>query len=286
MWWMGLIYSVPNLTGCRQELTKNISFLTIKSSNAILTFAPTLRIYYLTVKATIFLVPSPLKNLAGLAECFGRSKELQEKCNLILVTNISKLSEASNSAEAGEIERLHAVIEQYQLHDRIRWIGTRLPSWDLGEVYRLVADRQGIFVHFARFEAFGRTILEAMISGLPAFATQFGGSLEIIQDKENGFHINPMELEAAAKEILDFITQCEKNPQYWQEMSDRAIKRVRQQYNWQLHTQQLLLLAKIYGFWRFVFHDNREALLRYLEALFHLLYKPRADRILEEHSQR
>jgi sucrose synthase len=125
-----------------------------------------------------------------------------------------------------------------------------------------------------------------MISGLPTFATQFGGSLEIIQDRENGFHINPTELEEAAKEILNFINQCQTDPQSWQDISDRSIKRVREQYNWQLHTQQLLLLAKIYGFWSYIFHDNREALLRYLEALFHLLYKPRAELILEAHRHR
>ena len=226
------------------------------------------------------------KNLAGLAECFGKSQALQERFNLILVTNKLHLAEATNPEEAEGIEKLHAIVDQYHLHDRIRWLGRRLPSADLGEVYRAIADCRGIFVHFARFEAFGRTILEAMISGLPTFATQFGGSLEIIQDGENGFYINPTDLDGAAEKILHFINQCDTDPQYWYDISERAVKQVRDKYNWQSHTKQLLLLTKIYSFWRYVSRSNREVLLRYLEALFYLLYKPRAEQILEQHMQR
>jgi glycosyltransferase involved in cell wall biosynthesis len=49
---------------------------------------------------------------------------------------------------------------------------------ETGEVYRIIADRQGVFVQPALFEAFGLTVIEAMITGLPTFATQFGGSIE------------------------------------------------------------------------------------------------------------
>ncbi len=61
----------------------------------------------------------------------------------------------------------------------------RLTKSDSGEISRIIGDRQGIFVQPALFEAFGLTVLEAMINGLPIFATRFGGLLEIIQDKVN-----------------------------------------------------------------------------------------------------
>ena len=227
-----------------------------------------------------------IKNLTGLVECFGRSPELQAHCNLILLTNALDIADAMNADEAREIAKLHALIDQYHLHGHIRWLGMRLPTRDLGEAYRSIADRQGIFVHFARFEAFGRTILEAMISGLPTFATQFGGSLEIIQDGINGFHINPTDLDGTAAKILHFLNQCEIDPEYWQEISDHAIQRTQAHYNWQAHTRQLLLLTKIYSFWNYIDSDSRNALQRYLEALFYLLYKPRAEQILAEHMQR
>ena len=48
-------------------------------------------------------------------------------------------------------------------------------------------------------------ILEAMISGLPTFGTMFGGPLEIIQDKINGFYINPTNYVETSAKLLEFI---------------------------------------------------------------------------------
>ncbi|MDF5716249.1 MAG: sucrose synthase [Rhizonema sp. NSF051] len=231
-------------------------------------------------KRPLFAIASvnALKNLAGLAECFGKSQALQERCNLILFTSKIHPEQAADE-EAREIEKLHRIIDEFHLHGHIRWSAMRLNRREIAEIYRVIADRQGIFVYFARFAPFGLTILEAMISGLPSFVTQFGGSSEIVQEGENGFHINPIDLEGTARKILDFINQCDTEPQYWHEISERAIKRIREQYNWRSHTNQLLSLAKVYGFWNYVYRNNREALLRYIEALYYLIYKPRAEQI-------
>jgi sucrose synthase len=227
-----------------------------------------------------------IENLAGLAECFGRNAALREQCNAIFVTNAVAETDAATPEEAQAIAELHQAIERYQLHGQYRWLGIRLSPRDLGEVYRTIADRQGIFVRFALYEAVGRTILEAMISGLPTFATQFGGAEEIIQDEQNGFHINPTDLAGTAEKIRHFIELCEAKPQFWPELAELAIERIRTRYNWQTHAQQLLRLTKIYSFWNYTSGQRREALHHYLEALFYLLYKPRADRILVEHMQR
>lgn len=227
-----------------------------------------------------------VKNLSGLAEYFGQSPELQARCNLILLTTKLDPTTAINSEEAREIEKLHNILNQYQLHKQVRWIGMRLPSPDLGEAYRVVADSHGFFIHFARFEAFGRVILEAMISGLPTFATQFGGALEIIEDGKNSFLINPTDAEGTAEKLLNCLDRCEREPDYWKHISNQAIQRIRDEYNWQIHTKQLLTLAKVYSFWNYVYHDLHEGLHRYLEALFYLVYKPRAETILEQHWQR
>jgi sucrose synthase len=236
-------------------------------------------------KRPIFAVApiTSIKNLTGLAECFGKSQALQERCNLILLTSKLHPNEATNPEEAGEIQKIHDIIDQYHLHHNIRWLGMRLPSSDLGEAYRVIADRRGIYVHFALFEAFGRSILEAMISGLPTFATQFGGSLEIIENREDGFNLNPTDLQGTAKKILEFLDQCDIHPEHWEEISEWMSQRIRNKYNWQLHTSELLLLTKIFSFWNFVMPENNEARDRYMETLFHLIYKPRAEKILEQH---
>lgn len=227
-----------------------------------------------------------IKNLTGLAEAFGKSKELQEHCNLILVAGKLRVEESGDNEEKDEIVKLYRIIDEYNLHGKIRWLGVRLPKGDSGEIYRVIADRRGVFVQPALFEAFGLTILESMISGVPTFATQFGGPLEIIQDKKNGFLINPTHQEEMAQKVLDFITKCEQNPDYWVEISDRGMERVYTTYTWKIHTTKLLSLARIYGFWNYGSKENREDLFRYIESLFYLLYKPRAQRLLEEHMHR
>ncbi|BAY30036.1 sucrose synthase [Nostoc carneum NIES-2107] len=227
-----------------------------------------------------------IKNLTGLAECFGKSPELQEHCNLILVAGKLRVEESSDNEEKDEIVKLYHIIDQYNLHGKIRWLGVRLSKTDSGEIYRVIADHQGIFVQPALFEAFGLTILESMISGVPTFATQFGGPLEIIQDKVNGFYINPTNLEETADKIIEFVTKCEHNPDYWQTISQKSIERVYSTYTWKIHTTKLLTLARIYGFWNFSSQEKREDLLRYIEALFYLIYKPRAQHLLEQHQYR
>ncbi|GAX45110.1 sucrose synthase [Tolypothrix sp. NIES-4075] len=227
-----------------------------------------------------------IKNMTGLAECFGKSPELQEHFNLILIAGKLRVEESGDNEERDEIIKLYNIIEQYNLHGKIRWLGVRLSKGQSGEVYRVIADHQGVFVQPALFEAFGLTILEAMISGLPTFATQFGGPLEIIQNKVNGFYINPTNLEETAEKILEFVLKCEQNPNYWNEISQQGINRVYSTYTWKIHTTKLLSLARIYGFWNFNSKENREDLLRYIETLFYLIYKPRAQQILEQHKYR
>lgn len=227
-----------------------------------------------------------IKNLTGLAECFAKSEELQEHCNLILVAGKLRTEDSTDHEEIDEIEKLYRIIDEYNLHGKIRWLGVRLPKGDSGEIYRIIADHQGIFVQPALFEAFGLTILESMITGLPTFATRFGGPLEIIQNKVNGFLINPTHLEEMAGIILEFISKCDQNPNYWNEISNRAIERVYSTYTWKIHTTRLLSLAKIYGFWNYTSSEEREDMIRYIEALFYLLYKPRAQALLEEHMHR
>jgi len=225
-----------------------------------------------------------IKNLTGLVESFGRSPELQKHCNLIIVAGKLSVSETNDSEERQEIEKMYRLIDEYQLYDKIRWLGVRLSKSDSGEIYRVIADHKGLFVQPALFEAFGLTILEAMISGLPTFGTQFGGPLEIIQDKVNGFYINPTNLEEMAQKILEFVEKCEQKPEFWDEISQKGMQRVYNSYTWKIHTTKLLSLARIYGFWNFNSKENREDMLRYIESLFYLIYRPRAKALLKKHA--
>jgi sucrose synthase len=227
-----------------------------------------------------------IKNLTGFVNWYGENEELQKAANIILVAGKTDASKSSDGEEKEQINWMHHLIEQYNLQNKIRWIGKLFRKDQTGEVYRLIADRRGVFVQPALFEGFGLTVLEAMRSGLPVFATLYGGPLEIIQDQISGFHIDPINGAESSGKIFDFILRCKKDPGYWEKISTKAIQRVDNSYNWELYANNLLSLAKIYGFWRYTTNIEMEEMNAYLEVLYHLLYKPRAKSMLESHNKR
>ncbi len=227
-----------------------------------------------------------IKNITGFVNWYGENTKLQKVANLIIVAGKVDAAKSSDGEEKEQINWLHHLIDQYKLHNKIRWIGKLFRKDQTGEVYRIIADRKGIFVQPALFEGFGLTVLEAMRSGLPVFATMYGGPLEIIQDEISGFHIDPIHGDEATSKILTFINKCKKEPGYWDKISAKAIQRVDKAYNWELYAKNLLSLSKIYGFWKYTTNIEMEEMNSYLEVLYHLLYKPRAKTMLEEHNKR
>ena len=221
-----------------------------------------------------------IKNLTGLVESFGQSKDLQEKSNLIIVTHTVREEKVTDEEEMSELKRMYQLIEEYGLQNKIRWVENSSRK-DGAESYRIIADRRGIFVQPALFEAFGLTVLEGMISGLPVFATQFGGPQEIIVHGENGFLINPTQPELISQPILEFLLRCEKNPSCWETLGDQAILRVKERFSWSLYSEKVIKAAKLYGFWNHsVLGDEKKEVDRYCNLLFHMVFKNRARQLL------
>jgi sucrose synthase len=227
-----------------------------------------------------------IKNITFLVECFGESEELQNISNLIIVAGKINEDLTTDNEEKEQIRIMHDLINKYQLHDKIRWIGKLFPKDEAGEVYRIIADKKGIFVQPALFEGFGLTVLEAMISGLPVFATKYGGPLEIIQDKVNGFHIDPVNKTEVLNILLGFLKEAAGNSKAWDSISKNAIKRVNEKYNWRLYTEKLLSLAKLYGFWKYSTNLEHKDMDAYLDIIYHTLFKARAEKLFEEHAVR
>jgi len=136
-----------------------------------------------------------------------------------------------------------------------------------------------VFVQPALFEAFGLTVIEAMVSGLPTFATCYGGPLEIIEDGTSGFHVDPNHPELLSTRIADFLERAAADPEAWDAVSRAAVDRVHSRYTWDLYAERLLTLSKVYGFWRFVSDLERRETVRYLEMFYHLQYRPLAERV-------
>lgn len=222
-----------------------------------------------------------IKNLTGLVEAYGKSDKLRQQANLILVASVIDPDRSKDAEEAAEIRKMHELIERYELRGNLRWIGKMLSSVDAGEVYRIMADRRGIFVQPALFEAFGLTILEAMHSGLPVFATQFGGPLEIIENRESGILINPTIHEDMTDKISGFFEECLDDPGLWQGYSQKGMTRAQTHFTWELHCRRLTRLTKVYGFWRYSSSDKAKSrMAQYCHLLYHLFFQERAKNIL------
>lgn len=220
-----------------------------------------------------------IKNVTGLVEWYGRSKELQQEANLVVVGGYVDASQSTDREEQRQIQKMHELIGNYRLEKNIRWLGVRLDKNLSGEMYRYIADQRGVFVQPALFEAFGLTVIEAMVSGMPTFATCYGGPLEIIEEGVSGFHIDPNHGDKSAVQLVDFLRQCREDPQYWESISEGGMERVKVRYTWELYAQRMLTLSRIYGFWKYVTNLERDETRRYLEMFYGLQYRPLAQNV-------
>jgi sucrose synthase len=215
-----------------------------------------------------------IKNITGLVDWFGRSQALRDEVNLLVASGYVDQERSHDTEEQQQIAQMHALMEEHELDGNMRWVQGQVDRERNGELYRFIADRRGGFVQPALFEAFGLTVIESMATGLPTFATCFGGPLEIIQDGVSGFHIDPNHGDAAAAKMAEFFARCRNDAEYWDQISRGALKRVETRYTWRLYAERMMTLARVYGFWRFVSDLERRETRRYLEMFYALQYRP------------
>lgn len=220
-----------------------------------------------------------IKNITGLIHAFGMSPKLQQYGNLVFAAGTIHIENSADIEERNEITKAYDLIERFNLHGKVRWLPS-INKLDTGEVYRIIADHQGIFVQPALFEAFGLTIIEAMASGLPTFAPKFGGPLEIIEYGKSGFLMNTSKPELIAASLEEFVDAASKNEALWKSISENGIQRVQKHFNWHSYSRRLINLTKLYGFWRYaVSGKGMLELDRYCDVLYHFLIKEKANQI-------
>ncbi|MHB1349142.1 MAG: sucrose synthase [Desulfobulbaceae bacterium] len=221
-----------------------------------------------------------IKNLTGLVRLYGRNPELRELANLLVIGGHINPDHSADAEEIEQIHLMHQLFDEHRLDGQVRWLGVHLPKKTAGELYRCVADRQGVFVQPALFEAFGLTVIEAMGSGLPTFATCFGGPMEIIEHNISGFHIDPNYEETISGQLADFFRRCRNDPSYFQRIAQGGIDRVQARYTWKLYAERMMTLARIYGFWRYVSNLERMETRRYMEMFYGLQFRPLAKALV------
>ncbi|QDU54519.1 sucrose synthase [Aeoliella mucimassa] len=217
-----------------------------------------------------------IKNLSGLVEIFGKHEKLRDSANLLLVTSLNNAELSSDHEEIEEVNRTYELIEKYSLNGHIRWCAARLDKVETGEVYRIVADRGGVFAQPAFMETFGLTVIEAMACGLPVVVTCFGGPSEIVVPAESGEVINPNHQEEFAEALYRTISDTDR----WSAYSTGGIARVEEKFTWKQHAKRVTGLANVYSYWNHLDVMNRQALDRYIHTLYHTVYRPRTQSLL------
>src|SRR5690606_38226325 len=95
-----------------------------------------------------------IKNITGLVEWYGASQRLRSLANLVVVGGKIDPQQSSDHEEQEQIHRMHQLMDEFGLDQQVRWLGMRLDKNLAGELYRHIADKRGIFVQPALFEAF------------------------------------------------------------------------------------------------------------------------------------
>ena len=219
-----------------------------------------------------------IKNLAGLIELFGKSPELHSASNLLIVSSLIDADQSEDQEEIEEIHKMYELIEKYNLDGRIRWSAARLNKVETGEIYRIVADRRGVFAQPALMETFGLTVVEAMACALPVVVTCFGGPSEIVVSGDCGEVVNPNDHTAYADALLKVVQE----KSIWDKYAKAGVERAEQNFSWNTHATRILELTNVYSYWNYLDVMNRQALDQYIHTLYHSVYRPRTQAMLEE----
>lgn len=171
------------------------------------------------------------KNIGGLIEAYGSDKELQLMANLAIFAGIRKNIEEMEDNEKGVLTEMLLLMDKYDLYGKMAIPKKHDFTYEVPELYRIVAERKGVFVNVALTEPFGLTLVEASACGVPIVATRDGGPIDIMANCNNGILVDPTDTAAISEAIREILADREK----WKTLSDNGILGVHQHYSWDAH---------------------------------------------------
>ena len=180
--------------------------------------------------------PDRRKNIDGLVSAYGEDNELKQIANLAVFAGVRSDIEEMDQNEREVLTGLLLAMDRFDLYGRLALAKKHHPDSDIPVLYRLTAERRGVFVNTALVENFGITLIEASSSGLPVVSTDHGGPKEIITTCGSGELIDATDtpqIQAAIKGIL-------VDPDRWERYSENGIAGVREHYSWSAHARSYL----------------------------------------------
>ncbi|MEJ2660426.1 MAG: HAD-IIB family hydrolase [Desulfobacteraceae bacterium] len=184
--------------------------------------------------------PDKRKNISGLIKSYGEDLELQAMANLAVFAGIRKDIDIMEENERDVLTRMLLLMDKYDLYGKMAIPKKHDFEYEVPALYRIAAEKRGVFINPALTEPFGLTLLEASASGVPIVATNDGGPNDIIRNCKSGILVNPNKPKAIATALKKIIT----NSQLWETYSKNGIINVRDYYTWQNHARQYTELIK------------------------------------------
>lgn len=188
-------------------------------------------------KPMIFSIsrPDARKNIKGLVAAYGRSPELQQAANLVIVAGTREDVRELEESEQKVMSELLFDIDRYDLWGKVA-LPKHVSQDDVPELYRLAARRRGVFVNPAYTEPFGLTLIEAAASGLPFVAPDDGGPRDIVGNCRNGLLANTLESESIAAALLAMLQDRKR----WRQCSNSGLAGVWRHYSWAAHVEKYM----------------------------------------------
>lgn len=139
--------------------------------------------------------------------CMGRLGS--RKGTYDLIEAFARVSSRVPAAELvlggdGALHEVQRFVEEKRIADRVRILG-----WVVGEEKRRVFERADVYVLPSYNEGLPGSIVEAMAAGAPIISTPVGGIPEAVVDGENGFLVQPGDVDRLSERLLQL---CNDEP--------------------------------------------------------------------------
>ena len=184
--------------------------------------------------------PDERKNISGLVKAYGEDLELQAMSNLAVFAGIRKDISEKEENERDVLTKMLLLMDKYDLYGKMAIPKKHDFEHEVPELYRIAAEKNGVFINPALTEPFGLTLLEASATGLPIVATDDGGPKDIIHNCDNGILVDP----TSTKKIADALKKIITDHDTWEKFSKNGIINVRKHYLWEKHAEKYIKEVK------------------------------------------
>jgi sucrose-phosphate synthase len=110
--------------------------------------------------------------------------------NLAMFAGLRKDIDAMADNEREVLTEMLLAMDKYDLYGKMAIPKKHDFEYEVPALYRIAAERRGVFVNPALTEPFGLTLLEASATGLPIVATNDGGPNDIVRNCKNGILVD------------------------------------------------------------------------------------------------